>query len=54
MHYLHDKEHRHSYVPGYEPDWLAGIVVNHGLNLTNKLDRPYQNDPYCWRIAVPS
>ena len=25
-----------SHVPGYRPDWLAGIVVNHSQDLTNK------------------
>ena len=36
MHYLPDKKLRHFHVPGYGPDWLDGIVVNHGLDLTLK------------------
>ena len=31
-----DKKHRHSHVSGYGPDWLVGIIVNHGLDLTKK------------------
>ena len=27
--YLPDKEIRHSHVPDSEPDWLAGIIINH-------------------------
>ena len=33
MHSLHDKKLRHSHIPGYGPNWLRGIVVNHSLNL---------------------
>ena len=30
------KKLRHFHLFGYGPDWLAGIVVNHDLDLTNK------------------
>ena len=36
MHCLPDKKHRHFHVSCYEPDWLAGIIVNYGLDLTKK------------------
>ena len=36
MHYLPDKKVKHSHASGCGPDWLAGIVVNHGLDLTDK------------------
>ena len=36
MHYLLDKKFRHSYVPGFGPDWLTEIIVNHSLDPTNK------------------
>ena len=29
---------RHSHVPEYELDWLAGIIVIHGLDLINKFN----------------
>ena len=35
MYYLPDKKLRHFYVLGNGPDWLAGIVVSHGLDLSN-------------------
>ena len=31
------KKLRHSHVSGYGPNWLAGIVVNYSLDLTNNL-----------------
>ena len=34
MHYLPDKKLKH--FPGYGPDWLTEILVNHGLDLSNK------------------
>ena len=34
LRYLPNKKPRHSHSPSY--DWLAGIVVNHSLDLTNK------------------
>ena len=34
MHYLPNKKLRESHEPGYGPDCLAGIGVNHGLSLT--------------------
>ena len=37
MHYPSDMKFGNSYVSGYEPDWLAGIVVNYSLGLTNKV-----------------
>ena len=36
LHYLPDKKLRHSYISGYGPDWLAGIIINYGLDLTKK------------------
>ena len=36
MHYLPDKKLWHSHVSCYGPNWFAGIIVNHGLDLTNK------------------
>ena len=36
MHYLPVKKLTHSNVSGNGPDWLTGIIVNHGPDLTNK------------------
>ena len=36
MHYLPDKKRIHSYVPGCGLEWLAGIVANQDLDVTNK------------------
>ena len=36
MHYLPDEKLRHSHIPGYGCDLLAGIIANHGLLLINK------------------
>ena len=36
MHYLSNKKLRHSHIRRYEPGWLTGIVVNHGLTWLNK------------------
>ena len=36
MHYLSDKKFRHSHFSCNWPDWLTGIIVNHGLYLSNK------------------
>ena len=41
MHYLPDKKLRHSNVPGFEPNWFARVIVNHGLNLTNKFESSF-------------
>ena len=49
MHYLPDKKPLRPYVPGYGSDWLAEIIVNHGLDLTNKFGSfffSYQNDQW--------
>ena len=43
MHHLPDKKLKHSYVPVYEPDWLAGIVFNHSLDLTKKFGNSLLN-----------
>ena len=34
MHYQSDKKFRNFCVSGYEPNWFAGIIVNHSLDLT--------------------
>ena len=36
MHNLPDKKFKHSYVTRYGSDWLAGIIVNHSLDLSHK------------------
>ena len=36
MDYLTDKKLRHFHVPGYRAEWIAVIVINHGLDLLNK------------------
>ena len=48
MHYLPDEKLRHSHVSDYEPNWLAGIVINHGLDLTTN----FRSSFLTWTIRV--
>ena len=43
MHYQPDRKLSHCYVPGYGLTWLAGIIVKHGLDFTNKFGRLFLN-----------
>ena len=41
---------RHSHNPAYESDWLARIVVNHSLNLTNKFFSGQNHQNGIWEL----
>ena len=56
MYCLSDKKLRCSCVPGYGPDWLAEIIINHGVDLIYKFNSSYQNKvrlPSCYIFITP-
>ena len=57
MHYQLDEKFRHSVTAFYGPDWLAGMVFCHGLDLTDKFGRTFLIRPIrvrhqCYRPFV--
>ena len=36
MHYLPNKKLRHSNVHSYGPNWFVGIIINHGIDISDK------------------